>query len=211
MPKVYVVGGAPAYLDMFLQMGWEVVTLEEDADLIQFTGGPDVNPSLYDHPRHPTTRCNRIRDAYEVDVFNRWRGEKPMAGICRGGQLLNVLCGGTLWQNVGGHSIGGTHDAIDMRTGEEIPVSSTHHQMMQRGPNSTIIGTAAVSGFREGFKQVGGQYVPVLDRDVYVDLEALAYISDKVLCFQPHPEHFDSDHPCQVWYFKLIAELLEGV
>lgn len=71
-------------------------------DGILMTGGHDVDPALYHAQR--TERCGvscTARDAMETYLFHRAvRENKPVLGICRGIQLMNVLMGGTLYQDL---------------------------------------------------------------------------------------------------------------
>jgi putative glutamine amidotransferase len=66
------------------------------------TGGEDVEPSRYGEAADPTvTDVDPGRDAFEADLVARARAQKlPILAICRGVQLLNVACGGTLVQNL---------------------------------------------------------------------------------------------------------------
>ena len=111
MPRVFVVGSSfGAYHDMFRRYGWEIAKSYDEADLLQYTGGEDVSPSLYGRTKHPRSYINRERDMRERIIFLRaLKDGKPQAGICRGGQFLNVMCGGSLWQDVNNHAIAGKH------------------------------------------------------------------------------------------------------
>lgn len=67
-----------------------------------FTGGHDISPELYGEPILPVcdTRCE-ARDQMEQILFREiLKADKPMLGICRGFQLMNVLLGGTLYQDL---------------------------------------------------------------------------------------------------------------
>lgn len=123
--KIFVVGGALGYAT-FLE-GMTLVDKVEDAEVVLFTGGEDVTPSLYDCKKHPTTYCNPNRDLEEKEVFNRIKENQIALGICRGSQFLCVMNGGRLVQNVRGHAIGRTHGITDGNIVYEI--TSTHHQM----------------------------------------------------------------------------------
>jgi gamma-glutamyl-gamma-aminobutyrate hydrolase PuuD len=110
-PKVFVVDSDVRITRMFMANNWLVVPSAKEADLIQFTGGADVSPMLYGEPKHPRTYCDPNRDQHEANIF--WNNiDKPKAGICRGGQFLNVMSGGSMWQDVDNHAIGGTHAAV---------------------------------------------------------------------------------------------------
>ncbi|SHJ96567.1 putative glutamine amidotransferase [Pseudonocardia thermophila] len=71
-------------------------------DAVVISGGPDVDPALYDAEPHPHTgRPRPERDAAEQEIIERAldRGI-PVLAVCRGLQLLNVVLGGTLHQHL---------------------------------------------------------------------------------------------------------------
>lgn len=71
-------------------------------DGLVLQGGADVSPASYgDAPLRPQWGGDRIRDLYEIELLWEFaRQGKPVLGICRGAQLINVACGGTLWQDI---------------------------------------------------------------------------------------------------------------
>lgn len=71
-------------------------------DALVISGGPDVDSGLYHQPRHPAAgEPRRNRDASEIALLAAAvSAGKPVLGICRGTQLLNVWCGGTLDQHL---------------------------------------------------------------------------------------------------------------
>lgn len=77
-------------------------SLAEGLDGLVLQGGSDVAPSTYGAtPLRPEWGGDEIRDRYEIEllrVFQRQR--KPVLGICRGAQLMNVAFGGTLYQDI---------------------------------------------------------------------------------------------------------------
>lgn len=202
MRKVCVIGPDYAIKQMFLRRGWEVVSsIDENTDLIQFTGGEDVDPSYYGQTKHPATYSNPARDAREVLVYNEWVGKIPMAGICRGGQLLNVLNGGGMWQHVSNHGIRGTHEAVDVATGNPVMVTSTHHQMMIPSTKGKVLMTAKLAQV----KQTPTDTVTGLGE---LDTEAVLYSGTRSLCYQPHPEDVPFEHECQEIYFSYLNQIL---
>lgn len=182
MRKVHIVGGGFDYSFMFQSMGWAIVSNHSEADLVCFTGGEDVSPELYGQKKHRATFNNIYRDEREKAIFEECRHLSiPMVGICRGGQFLNVMSGGEMYQHVGNH--GGGHNIIDVDTGEEIFASSTHHQMFKPSENAIIVAISNLGGFREWYD--GG----VFKRDESnTDYEVIYYPETNCLCFQPHPE-----------------------
>jgi len=197
--KVLIVGLDFGIARMFAEQGWEVVTnpLETDLDLVQFTGGEDVDPSYYQQQRHPATHSNPSRDARESNIYRQFLGKVPMAGICRGGQFLNVMNKGSMWQHVTNHAIGRTHTAFDHIDQQDVEVTSTHHQMMIPGPGSLLLLSASCAEVKQGpdVQELGG---------ITPDVEALYYPETDCLCYQPHPEYVGIDHPCRTTYFNYL-------
>ena len=72
-------------------------------DGLVLQGGNDVAPEHYgEDPLHPDWHGDRVRDLYEMELIRAFVGAgKPVFGICRGLQLLNVTYGGTLLQDIG--------------------------------------------------------------------------------------------------------------
>lgn len=203
--KVYIVGGGMLFVNMFEANGWEVVDALEDADLVQFTGGEDVSPYLYGEGKHATTYNSPRRDLVEAGYYQVAKLLNiPCAGVCRGGQFLNVMNGGKLFQNVNKHAIHGTHkayyDTLDKVDIETVQVTSTHHQMMREGERGLCVLWAAEATKLE------------TDNLVYEgkgrDVEAVYYGRTKTLCFQPHPEFVAYGHECQELYFTFLKRYL---
>ena len=71
-------------------------------DGLVLQGGNDVAPGSYgQQPLHPDWAGDPVRDAYEMELVAAFlRAGKPVFGVCRGLQLLNVMFGGTLWQDL---------------------------------------------------------------------------------------------------------------
>lgn len=205
MLKVYIVGGGNGqYSRMFENAGWGIAKGCLGADLIQFTGGEDVSPVLYGESRHDYTGDSLERDLYEAGYFAfAKRMGIPMAGICRGGQFLNVMSGGKMYQHVSNHATGRNHPLTDVLTGRRILVSSTHHQMMRAGPDGNVLATAQEGGFKESM--VRGKVERAAPGEA--DTEVVYYSENKALCFQPHAEFFGPGHECFEYYFELIERV----
>ena len=97
--RVFAVGGLP----IVLPITTEVDALGELADLVDgllLTGGADVDPSSYGQsPRGWTGQPER--DACELMLVERVRRRRrPVLGVCRGNQVLNVAFGGTLLHDI---------------------------------------------------------------------------------------------------------------
>ena len=71
-------------------------------DGLVLQGGNDVAPECYaQEPLHPDWAGDVVRDRYEMELIAAFvKAGKPVFGICRGLQLINVMFGGTLWQDI---------------------------------------------------------------------------------------------------------------
>ena len=74
----------------------------EGVDGLMLTGGDDIEPSRYGESAHATTvPAESGRDEFEIGLVRAARARQmPVFAICRGIQVLNVACGGTLVQDV---------------------------------------------------------------------------------------------------------------
>jgi putative glutamine amidotransferase len=72
--------------------------LYEIADGIMIPGGTDISPAHYGGKYHPALQPpDKERDLVELSLV-KWAlaDKKPLLGICRGMQMINIACGGTL-------------------------------------------------------------------------------------------------------------------
>jgi len=71
-------------------------------DGLVLQGGADVSPHSYaETPTRPEWTGDRVRDMYELELLHEFiDAGKPVLGICRGCQLMNVAFGGTLYQDI---------------------------------------------------------------------------------------------------------------
>jgi putative glutamine amidotransferase len=142
-------------------------------DGVVIAGGPDVEPGRYGARPHPRTGPPaRERDAWELALIEAaLAGDKPLLGICRGMQLLNVALGGTLVQHVEGHvgaHVGqfGAH-AVTALPGtryarlvpEEFGVPSQHHQSVDRLGKGLTVSAVAGDGTVEAVELAGKRWV----------------------------------------------------
>jgi putative glutamine amidotransferase len=76
-----------------------------DMDGLLLSGGADLDPALYGQAPHPTTAVEPGRDALELEAWRAARERNlPVLGICRGFQAINVFSGGSLLQDLDGHT-----------------------------------------------------------------------------------------------------------
>jgi putative glutamine amidotransferase len=74
----------------------------DELDGLVLMGGADVCPATYGEvPLAPEWNGDRIRDDYEIALLRSFVAlRKPVLGVCRGAQVLNVALGGTLYQDL---------------------------------------------------------------------------------------------------------------
>lgn len=64
-------------------------------------GGDDISPDHYGGDLEAKVKADPARDQLEIEWIQRAiRNEIPLLGICRGAQLINVVLGGTLYQDI---------------------------------------------------------------------------------------------------------------
>jgi putative glutamine amidotransferase len=152
-------------------------------DALLFAGGEDVSPSFYGAAPHPRLGAtNPAQDEVELALARRAAADgKPILGICRGVQLVNVALGGTLYQDIPAELPGAldhaesterrdmSHLAHPLALDEdswlaerlgarELPVNTLHHQALRDvAPGLRAVGRApdgvveAVEGTGSGF------------------------------------------------------------
>ena len=114
------------------------------ADGLLLSGGRDVSPTLYNRE----TKTNLVitepkRDSLEWKILDVFAAkQKPIFGICRGIQMMNVYFGGTLYQDIpselgGNHSNGVNHmltikkeSVLGGIFGKTMHINSYHHQVI---------------------------------------------------------------------------------
>lgn len=198
--KIYIVGRSLEYANW---LDCELVKIIEEADLVMFTGGEDVSPSLYNEPAHKTTYTNSDRDAYEVIQFNKaLELNKPMIGICRGSQFLCVMSGGKLVQHQQNKY---SYHNLKMWDNEDILISSTHHQAQY--PFNLPKEDYKILGWTENISQfhlngAGEELNPE------VECEIVYYPKTKCLGIQGHPEYMDYNHPTNIRLRNLVDDFL---
>ncbi len=76
--------------------------LVDQLDGLVLQGGIDISPATYgEKPWQDKAEYDPLRDEYELDLLRGFiDADKPVLGICRGCQLLNVYFGGTLIQDI---------------------------------------------------------------------------------------------------------------
>ena len=144
-------------------------------DALLLAGGGDVDPSLYGGAPEAAQLVDRQRDDLEIALI---RGaldrNMPILGICRGIQILNVACGGTLRDLREDEALAGVHG---------ITTNSLEAHMVSIGPDSRL---AAIVKVHE--QEVNSFHGQAVDR-VGQGLKAVARSPDGVIEALEHPDH----------------------
>ena len=175
-------------------------------DGLLLPGGADIEPSLYGRERQEKCgKPNELRDRAEIPLYNAFvQTGKPILCICRGFQLLNVMNGGTLHQDISEikrcnhsdflkrakavHSItvtGGTrlHSIFGK---ESVGVNSLHHQAVETVGENLTVSAVSEDGFVEAVELNGHPFC---------------------IGVQWHPEHMSKKYPLQQ---KLFDEFIKA-
>ena len=152
-------------------------------DGLVLQGGADIAPETYgETPLHPEWAGDRVRDLYEIDLFNAFvEAGKPVLGICRGCQMINVALGGTLYQDIATQlPTDITHRDADKyehqfhevsvvpgtRLAQLYPgtvatgINSIHHQAVKAlGRDLTVEAHSSIDGVIEAIRWRGPSYV----------------------------------------------------
>ena len=203
MSKTYFIVGGSRYGEprVLANYGYEQVNTMEESDFVVFTGGADINPALYGEKPHHTVYFNATRDTLEVAEYKRATGlGKALLGICRGAQLLNVMAGGSLYQDISHPS----YHEIVTDDGRRFMSNSVHHQMLRVGVGSIIKAWAEnlspnhfyMSGDEEAF-----------DVDVKKEPEVVIYPEHRMVLVQGHPE-FGHTEPGLETFRQFVFNLL---
>lgn len=133
-------------------------------DGIVFSGGEDVSPEWYGEvPVNETVVVNSIRDRSDSLLARAaLQSGKPVLAVCRGSQLMNVILGGSLYQDIPSqlpqavphsgarHMIGLEKDGFLAKIygADSLEVNSSHHQCVKdpasgikiiaRGPDGIV-------------------------------------------------------------------------
>jgi gamma-glutamyl-gamma-aminobutyrate hydrolase PuuD len=207
--KIYVVGPQLGYASWILPLGYTLTEKREEADLAMFTGGEDVDPSLYKEDKGAHTYISKARDEEEIKFFKYFYTRNvPMVGVCRGGQFLTVMSGGKLVQD----STHPSRHKITTFDGKQLEVTSSHHQQflveeaysgLKAEIDYELLGwTEHMSYFHLDGKNKDYQFP-----QNYKEPEIVFYKETNALAIQSHPEWQELNHPTVVYLQNLITQL----
>ena len=152
-------------------------------DGLYLTGGTDIDPFYYNED--PNKNIGVIypdRDEFEIALCKRAMEKKlPLLGVCRGCQLINIACGGTLYQDLNTeienhvahrraagtpfsayiHSVAINESTIlyDIYKSKKMLVNSSHHQCIKEVAADFIVSARAKDGIIEAIEHENGSFV----------------------------------------------------
>lgn len=169
-------GGIPVVVAVRSLASDDLQRIIDSVQGVLMTGGPDVDPYLYgEEPEVGMGWFDPVRDEREVELVRlAVASSKPVLGICRGLQVVNVAFGGSLRQDllsdpdctvnhqqrsprsVCTHSV--TFEAgcmSELCGAPTVRVNSFHHQAIKRIGEGLIVTGRAVDGVVESIEHIG--------------------------------------------------------
>ena len=180
-----------------------------ECDGLLLPGGADIEPTLYGRSREEKCgKPNELRDKGEFLIFKAFvETNKPVLCICRGFQLLNVICGGTLYQDIADikkcshsdflkrakavHKINVSKDTklYSIFGKNDVGVNSLHHQAVENVGENLISSAVSEDGFVEALELAGHPFC---------------------VGVQWHPEHMSKKDPLQQKLFNEFVKHCKG-
>ena len=150
-PRILVVNvKKPAYAEAIEAFGAEAVwcmypEISTDYDGLLLCGGGDIDPAYYGQENYACGKIKPERDVNDIVLAKAFiEAGKPIMGICRGHQILNVMFGGTLIQHIStadahkgevdlAHNVTAVGESyLAQAYGTHFAVNSAHHQAIDK-------------------------------------------------------------------------------
>ena len=174
-------GAAPMMLPIVPELS-QIHRLIDCVDGLLLSGGQDVHPHHYgEDPEQFLEQVLLERDLFEIEALKyAFSQKKPIFGICRGLQLINVAFGGTLYQDIAKQHSGkviqhlqkakkdeSSHmvDLIkgswfgDLFSDETLFTNSFHHQAIKKIATNFEVSAKARDGIIEAIEHTGDEFV----------------------------------------------------
>jgi putative glutamine amidotransferase len=195
---VYAAGGLPVILPVTAN---PPENLLDRMDGLVLTGGGDLDPGLYrESPDASVYGIRRDRDAFEVALYREAvQHEIPILAICRGMQLVNVLRGGRLVQNI---ETDIDHWQTTAAAEASHKVDLTPNSRLAAAFGATVVGVN--SYHHQGLRELGeGLRVTAWCGDVIEGVEAT---DATLVAVQWHPEQMARVNPQQAALFASFVQ-----
>jgi len=183
-------------------------------DGLLLQGGADMSPESYgEQPMNPMWAGDQIRDRYEIELFHEFVTQgKPVFGICRGHQVINVALGGTLYQDIQTQCAG----AIEHRNAQHY---DNHFHDMRILPQTWLsriypgVTTKRINTIHhQAIKQIGEGLVAEAMSEPDGLIEAIRWEGHSfVVGVQWHPEFIDPKDPSLIDSRPLLKAFLDAV
>ena len=173
MDAVWAAGGLPVVL-AYTTDSEKLAEYAEIFDGFLFSGGVDVDPVKYGEEKaFDSVEIDDLRDAFEEALFRVvYPTGKPILGICRGVQSVNVWLGGTLHQHMEGHrqDAPGEERTHPIRVIEgsmfhglcgkrEVMVNTFHHQAVKTPAPALTVDAVSPDGYAEVLHEEGHRFL----------------------------------------------------
>lgn len=171
----------------------DIETILDLCDAFLVIGGWDITPSYFNQEDQGSQGCDERLDKIDkIVVEYAAKSKKPMLGICRGHQSINVFMGGTLIQDIGKSHSSVRHDVETFENRlisfpKTMNVNSYHHQVLDK----IAPGFIEIARSKEGFN------------------EAIIHETLPIMAFQWHPEKNPEEDSSKL-IFKTFKKMVEN-